>query len=145
MQPISDDEMAKFQELIAEKKRVGSTSLPQSNEVVSKGVNEGPKATKPGPKAKYPWDVWTDGNYHTLQQGKDFPQSTETFRVMCYNHARKVKLKVWTQGLGEDLVGVQFFKSSTEKLVEQARAKADGSTWWEEVPDPYDGEGPEPE
>lgn len=54
---------------------------------------------KPGPKSKYNWDEWFDGQTRELTQGKDFTCSVATFE----RYARKMSKanpKVTTLHLG---------------------------------------------
>jgi hypothetical protein len=52
---------------------------------------------KGGRKAKYPWDKWMDGDWHTVKRGVDFLQPLESFRSMLYGHAARKDMQVMTQ------------------------------------------------
>lgn len=43
---------------------------------------------KRGRPAKYPWDLWTDGNRHTARKGLDFDIDPKSFAGNLYERAR---------------------------------------------------------
>jgi hypothetical protein len=55
---------------------------------VGKGVEQG-HWRKPGPKPKYDWDRFFDGEEHTLVQGVDFDPTAHSFRTMLHLKAPK--------------------------------------------------------
>lgn len=41
---------------------------------------------KPGPRPKYPWHQWMDGEWWHLTMGADYETSTRSFRSVAHSH-----------------------------------------------------------
>lgn len=54
-----------------------------------------------GTYSRYPWEEWLDGNIWMLKQGEDFFADIKSMRVMSYNMAKKVGLRVNTTTIDE--------------------------------------------
>lgn len=75
---------------------------------------------KPGARAVYPWNEWTDGEWWVLRQGTDYATTTKTFQSVARNHARRHGLKLETQ-LTDDGDGtfIRFKDPTLEQAVEE--------------------------
>lgn len=122
------------EEIAAMVSKVGNddpfTSLPTylPNREVSKEVK-----SKTGPPAKYPWELWTDGAYHSADPTV-FGIGAYALQLRLHNRAKLhgLVLKTETKGL-DGLIGFQFFRT-----VEERDAK-----WDVEYDDGYGDKGPE--
>jgi|TARA_R110000824_G_C15214862_1_gene677020 hypothetical protein len=65
--------------------------------------------TKAGPKQKYDWDLWLDGNIWELKQPDDFQGSSQSFRAAAQSHSRRHGFKVRTNVVDNDTVVIQAY------------------------------------
>jgi len=69
---------------------------PRTEEVVVYRTGETPPEPKPARRAKYPWDEWMDGEWHDIQEGRDFHVPLESFRAQLYIKAARANMQVQT-------------------------------------------------
>lgn len=56
-----------------------------------------------GPKARYPWDLWLDGNPHIITPA-DYTATFTTFRTMAYRTAAARRLRVSVRVDGQNII-----------------------------------------
>jgi hypothetical protein len=61
------------------------------------------------PRAKYPWDKWSDGRVWLLERGKDYSCPDLSIARQAHQYATRVGLQA-TTSVQEDGVVVQFDK-----------------------------------
>jgi hypothetical protein len=57
-----------------------------------------------GPRAKYPWTEWMNGNWWTVKQDEDFAISAANFRTSLYVKARAHNMTVSTTIEGDTVI-----------------------------------------
>lgn len=83
--------------------------------IVRRGGNGGAPWTM-GRGYKYPWQNWIDGETHVLCKGKDFHVSVDNFRVVAYQTAYRLGIKVHVhKDEAAGTVSVQFYKKVQPK------------------------------
>lgn len=63
---------------------------------------------------KYPWDVWTDGEWHEAWKGEEFQCSLSSFRAYLYRYGLDNGYTVETSRLSINPPAVQFRFSKPE-------------------------------
>lgn len=59
--------------------------------------------------AKYPWDLWLDGNVWKLTKGTDFNCAVESMRLGAVAKAKRIGMRLNVES-GEDYVIIQAVK-----------------------------------
>jgi hypothetical protein len=67
---------------------------------------------KRGPKPKYDWDLYTNGEVHTVVKGTDFTCGPASFRAILHQQAKRVGLVVKTSISDDIKVTFQFYKDT---------------------------------
>jgi len=70
---------------------------------------------KTGPVGKYPWDVWLNGEWHTVQRKFDFTISIPDLQARLHNKGRRMDLWCYSKRKAEDLLEFKFFKTRAER------------------------------
>jgi hypothetical protein len=60
-----------------------------------------------GPRPRYPWHQWTDGEWWRLYQGVDYRIGTESFRSVAANHALRHDMRL-SANATEDGILIRF-------------------------------------
>ena len=64
---------------------------------------------KPGPRPKYQWDTWMDGEWWRLSEGDDYKITTISFRSIAHSHGARHGYRLHTQ-LADDGIFIRFVK-----------------------------------
>jgi len=67
-----------------------------------------------GRRPKYDWDKWTNGEQHTIEQGKDFSLRIHSMRAQLHVKASTLGMKVETRLLEGDKLAFQFSTPTEE-------------------------------
>ena len=105
-----------------------SPQLPKSGVLPKLPVVMGDReiGRKPGRPGIYPWQIWTDGKYHIIEcLTAQVPRSVEAMRIRILKRASLEGLYCWTQSLGDNELGFQYFKTEKEKLAAQVQQRED--------------------
>jgi len=85
-----------------------------------------------GPVSKYPWDEWTDGKTHVIEQGEDFTVSYESMRTILYSKARRMDMKVWTNMSPDGGMFIRFYRPGVDERPVPRSAKLTDTVTFEE-------------
>jgi hypothetical protein len=61
-------------------------------------------------RTKYPYERWTDGENHIIEQGKDFFCTVPSMKAALHFHARTNGMAVRTQRIGETQLEFRFIR-----------------------------------
>ena len=67
---------------------------------------------KAGPKVKYDWDLWLDGNIWELKRPDDFQGNTHSVRVMAQRVGRQRGFKVRTSVVDDGTLVIQAYDNN---------------------------------
>lgn len=83
--------------------------LAQIPWVPPKKVTQEPRKVVRGRESKYPWEFWTDGDYHIITPGNDFEMPPARMQTMLYRKAEDLGIYVKTERVRiDDLVCLGF-------------------------------------
>jgi hypothetical protein len=78
-----------------------------------------------GAPRKYPWELWLDGDSHTIAQGSDFTSSTNSFRLRLYRVAYRNGLGVSVHIVSSSVLSFSYYPLTLPLPADRESAQID--------------------